>query len=194
MTEATTRPPTTRRQRKATAWIDELLVRLNTLQARKDAENRRYKEAEALLKKQRNEALDGVDEEIADIHRELAQLVRGRLYWMLRWFSKTIHRPEGVITFVNGPAQLEVPANVDPVIDALEKLPGGEAYLRVVKELDRKALGEAPDEVLDKLRRLGVRRVPHDLIRVKTPFDTKAVEIARWVAKPRTRRATPRQS
>lgn len=175
-------------------WIDELLERLNVLLARKAAENRRYKEAEALLKRQHDDALDGVDEEIEAIRAELALLVRGRLYWILRWFSKTIHRPEGVITFVNGPAQLEVPANVDPVIDALEKLPGGEGYIRIVKELDRKALGEAPDEVLTKLRHLGVRRVPHDVIRVKTPFDARAVEIARWVVKPRTRRATPRQS
>lgn len=183
-----------RRQRKVTALIDELLVRLNVLLARKAAEQRRYKEAEALLKKQYDEATDGIDDEIAAIRAQLARLVKRRLYWVLRWFSKTIQRPEGVITFVNGPAQLEVPANTDPVVDALEKLPGGEVYIRTIKEVDRKALGEAPDEVLAKLRRLGVRRVPHDILRLRTPFDTKAVEIARWVTRPRTRRVTPPRS
>ncbi|MGV9002285.1 MAG: hypothetical protein ACOH18_05025 [Candidatus Saccharimonadaceae bacterium] len=180
-------------KKKAAAWIDAKLERLATVRALKVAEKQRSNELHALVDKQSKQILEGFDSEINDIVAEVVAFYRHRLGYMLRWFTKTSNRPAGDIMIVNYTSKLVLPGDTGPVIDALEKLPDGKLYVRIIKQVDKKALGEAPESIIRKLRPLGVRRGPFDAMQLKTPSDEHATTVDEWRAPVRTRRSTPKQ-
>lgn len=186
----------TRKQRKAFTWLTGRLARREELLQVKRKERQRFDEAVKVLQDQRDEVITQADTQIGVIEDELASFFKSRRYWLLRWFSKTIELPSGVITFVQRPALLRLPKDVSLLTEYLDQLPDGEGepYVRIIKEPNKEALGEAPDAFIANLgRRFGVSRTPYDALRVKTSSEKSSKQIAEWPAKPRALRSSPKK-
>ena len=179
---STTRSP--RRKRIiSTVKLDELLAGvekhtaiINIAKEKKDAAIKVATDvAEALYEEEVGEAPG----KLSALHEELASFLVRRRYTLMNRLGKTIERPMGVIKFTHNAPEMDWPKNETAVVRGFESRSDGLKYLTVKTVLNKKAILQAPPEVLAAFRSLGVWRGKHLHISLKTPSMKESFTLAR---------------
>jgi len=154
--------------------LDELLkqreahlVRIKAANAKKVAKMRK-------VDAQWREDVGTAPQQLEVVDKDLTAFMVRHHYQLTRSLTKTIKRELGEVKVVLRAKELEVPGSETPIINFLLKRSGGKRYLTLTWKVNRRALLQAPSQLLSLLAPFGVWRGQHRMISVKSALDDRA--------------------
>lgn len=113
-------------------------------------------------------------QELEAVDKDLAAFTVRYHYQLTRKLTKTIKRELGEVKVVLRAQELEIPGSEMPIINFLLQRPGGKRYLTLTWKVNRRALLQAPSQLLSLLAPFGIWRGQHRMISVKSASDDRA--------------------
>lgn len=113
------------------------------------------------------------------IDKEAASFILRRRKGILGRYGRTIRLSNGTIKVRIIPRSVVVPEDAKPVINFLDKKPGGEEYLRIEKVLDKRSLATIKNaRWIRSLNGLGVKFGRSENITIQSSLDEKPTIIS----------------
>jgi hypothetical protein len=118
------------------------------------------------------EAVGSTPEELVEIDEKIAKIMSRHHHWITRLFSQTVELSEGVVKVVFRSVETVFPKDKRRLAVRLYRV-FGEKYVTLTPELNRTAIGLAPEEDLKRMAPWGVKRSRHFTVLVKSPSESK---------------------
>lgn len=125
------------------------------------------------------QTIEPLDEEESRIDKTITAFIIRRQRSIRSRFGRTAELAHGTIKFRVIPRSLETPKDAKPAINFLLRMRGGKRYLRVTYALDKDAIKNANNSLLQKLKSFGIWAGKHEHITVQARGEDEATVISR---------------